>query len=469
MEIKDVLQSVVGRAKAKGVQFADARAVIRDSTAISRQDGRAEKLFFKSSEGIGVRVLVNGAWGFASKSGLDFESAISSLESAISLAKASAPSVSDPGKVAEIDPVEGSWKSPSEIDPSEVSMEEKMRFLEWHENIAREKVGDRTANSVFSYTDSVSEEIVCNTFGTLVDSKITRVQVFARITAKEGEIRETGSEQIGRLAGFEAIKKITPEEFSLKAANEALDLLKAEPAPAGKMPVIFHPSVTGLFVHEALGHNAEADHIYSGSSIIGGKLGEVIASELVTIVDDGTVENAWGSYKWDSEGTPSAKRVIIENGKLVGYLHSLETAARLGMAPNGSARADGYSSRPIVRMSNTYIAAGNHSLEELISGTDLGVLLEGFQYGYVMCERGQFTCHVSKGTMIRGGKIAETVRDMSVSGSTLDVLKNIDGVSREFEMRMAGTCGKNGQGVPTDAGGPYIRVREMVVGGTRQV
>ena len=469
MDVTETLQSIREKALARRVDFADARAVERNYTSITRQDGRADKLSLWTSRGLCVRVLKDGAWGFGSMSEWLPDRAGGCLDAAIGMAQASKPGVSDPGMVARVEPSVGKWAGKCETDPRDVPVETKMQFLERHEKIAADHAGDKLANTIFSYTDIAQREVVCNTFGTLTDSESVRVRAFARVTARDGDLRETGSEQVGALAGYELAERTEPEEFSLKAARMAVSLLSSEEAPAGTFPVIFHPSVTGLFTHEALGHNAEADLIHSGMSIISGKLGERIGSDVVTIIDDGTLEGAWGSYGYDSEGTPAQRRVIIENGVLKGYLHSLETAARMDMPPNGSARADGYDNRPIVRMSNTFIQPGTMTLEELVKGIDLGVLLEGFQYGHVMSERGQFTCHVSKGTMIRNGELAEMVRDVSVSGLTLDTLMNIDAVSKDFELRMPGTCGKNGQGMFTDGGGPYVRVREMVVGGRRQV
>jgi len=225
------------------------------------------------------------------------------------------------------------------------------------------------------------------------------------------------------------------------------------------------PTFTGLFVHEALGHNAEADIVLEGGSIIEGKIGQRLASDCLTIVDDGTIPGSWGSYAYDSEGTPSQKRVIVESGVLKGYMHSLETAARMGVPPNGSARADGYGSVPIVRMSNTYIQPGSMSFEELIADIDLGVLLSGGEWGYVFCERGQFTGHAGEAFMIRNGQVAERVRDVSISGMTLETLADIVAVSRDFRMEFPGTCGKNGQGAPVNGGGPYVKIRRLVVGG----
>ena len=199
--------------------------------------------------------------------------------------------------------------------------------------------------------------------------------------------------------------------------------------------------------------------------ILHGKLGTKIAADCITIIDDGTIPGSSGSYPYDSEGTPSQRRVLIENGVLKGFMHSLETAAKMGVPPNGSARAQGFGSRPVVRMSNTFIQPGTMSLEEMLKDIGDGVYLSAGEWGYVFCERGQYTCHAGEGYRIRNGELAEHLRDVSISGMTLETLMNADAVSSDFEMKMSGMCGKDGQGMHVNAGGPHVRVRDIVVGG----
>jgi TldD protein len=221
-----------------------------------------------------------------------------------------------------------------------------------------------------------------------------------------------------------------------------------------------------LFTHEALGHNSEADIVMEGGSILEGKLGSRIASDLVTITDDSTLEGVWGSYKYDSEGTPGRRRVVVENGVLKGYLHSLETAAKFNTEPTGSARAQDFGCRPIVRMSNTGIQAGNKSFGELLKGIDHGIMLSEGLGGYVSPEKGQFVFSAGEGWIIRKGELAEHIRDVNMSGILLETLMKIDGVSREYEMpTLKGFCGKDGQTMPVGAGGPYVRVKELMIGG----
>lgn len=462
--MKDLLQVICSKAAARGASFADARIFESNNTGIARQDGRADKLNQSSSIGIGIRVLKDSAWGFASVSSFDRDSAFKALDDAIAMAEASSVR-SEHATVANVQPVEDKIIAVVEIDPRSVSVERKMAALQSYEEAALKIVGDKLANSIFSYLDRVQKEIICNTFGTCLENETIRTFLSSTIIAKDGGILQRGAARIGEPVGFELIEKTSAEDFSVKAAKLAVSLLTAAPPPAGKMPVVFHPSVTGLLTHEAIGHNAEADHIVSGTSIIEGKLGEKIASELVTIVDDSTIPGKWGSYKYDSEGTPGTRRVLIEKGVLKEYMHSLETAAKLGLQPNGSARAQDYSSQPIVRMSNTFTQPGEITFDELIKDIDQGVYLKGGEYGYVFCERGQFTCHAGEAFMIRNGEVAEHLRDVSVAGLTMETLMNIDAISNDFEMKMPGMCGKNGQGMYVDNGGPHVRVKELVVGG----
>ena len=462
--MKDLLRSICDRAKQKGATFADVRVFQSEGTGITRQDGRADKLNQNSDCGLGVRVLKDHSWGFASTSGLGKDSAFEALESAIAMAEASSAKSED-AVVADTAPIEDVVRAKVEIDPRSVEVEKKMAALQGYETAAINLAGDKLANSIISYYDGVQHEIICNTSGTYIDSETVRTRMSTMIVAKDGSLIQRGTKIIGAPVGFELIEKTSSEDFSLKAASLAISLLSASPPPAGKYPVIFHPSVTGLLTHEAIGHNAEADLVISGTSIIAGKIGEKIASELVTIIDDSTLPGFWGSYEYDSEGTPGERRTIIERGILKGYMHSLETAAKFGAKPNGSARAQDYSHRPIIRMSNTFIEPGESTFEELVKGIDLGIYLKGGQHGHVCSERGQFTCHAGEAYMIRNGEISEHLRDVSVAGMTLETLMNIDAISNDFEMKAPGTCGKGSQGMYVDNGGPHVRVKELVVGG----
>jgi TldD protein len=464
--MKKLAESLRDEAIKRKMDFTDIRIVESDHTSISVQDGKADKVVYGKALGVGIRVLLDGVWGFAASSGVERAAAMECLESAISMAKASRAKVGERVEIYETDPVIDRVEAEYEKDPRAVPVDRKMQILLDIEKAAMDYGKDKIVNTTLGYNDSVRTEVICNTFGTSIESQYVRTSVGCGITAGTGSVRQRASEGRAKLAGFELIEEIEPKEFSVKAAETAILLLSAKRAPSGKLPVIFHPRTASLLIHEALGHNAEADHVISGESILEGRLGQKIAADCVTVVDDGTIKGAWGSYKYDSEGTSAQRRVIIENGILKGYMHSLETAAKFDIPPNGSARAQDYSFRPIVRMSNTFVVPGDSSFEELIKGIDLGIFVKGGRWGYVFCEKGQYTCHVGEGWIIRNGELAEHVRDVSMSGMILETLMDVDGVSQEFEMdKGGGTCGKGGQSMSVSGGGPYIRVKEMVIGG----
>ena len=463
--MKDLLQKLRDEGLKRGATFVEARATLRTSNSIVLQDGRADRVFQSNTLGIGVRVLVDGCWGFASSSGALPDQGLATLEEAVAGAVAVRGARQEEGIVAAVSATVDECATAFETDPRAVPVARKMELLEKLDQAGLAKGQGRLVNRILSYGDSFQRETTVNSFGSAIVSEHTRTSATYTCVAGDGDVRQKGYVRKAGQAGFELIERLDPADFSEEAAGTALSLLSARKAPSGKFPVIFHPSITGLLTHEALGHNAEADHIVAGASILAGKLGSSVASGLLTIIDDATLPGSWGSYSYDSEGTPGQRRVIIENGRLAGFMHSLETAAKTGAEPNGSARAEGYRDRPIVRMSNTFIAPGTSSLEDMLRGIDLGVYLNGGHWGYVFCERGQFTCHAGGGWMIRDGQLAEPIRDVSVTGMTLDTLASIDAVGSDFEMSMPGMCGKCGQGMPVNAGGPHVRVKELVVGG----
>jgi TldD protein len=222
--------------------------------------------------------------------------------------------------------------------------------------------------------------------------------------------------------------------------------------------------LTGVLVHEALGHACEADAILGGDSILEGSMGKKIASELVTIYDDPTIRGAFGSYPFDDEGVRTRRKVLVEDGVLREFLHSRTTAQRLGMAPNGSARAESYSARPLVRMSNTFMAGGDRKLEELLEGIKLGVYAKGSRGGQVDTAKGTFQFNAQEAFLIEKGRITAPLRDLSLSGETLRMLADVVALADDSRVGDPGYCGK-GQWVPVGDGGPHMRVKQAVVGG----
>lgn len=464
-ETEDLARKLCDTAAKRGADFADVRIVHRRADSVLVQDGRADKLAGALDRGIGVRVLVGRCWGFASADSLQADRAEKCLDDALDLARASEAFVADPAKMAAVEPVQAEDRSEPEISPAAMPVEEKIARLLEYERAGRETGGSAIVNSIVSYGDGEREEFLVNTAGTCIRSSGSRARCVVLMVASDGQIIQRGMELRAHVGGAELLKRTEPEELSVRAARKALGLLEARPAPAGRFTVIFHPSITGLLVHEALGHNAEADAVWAGESILQDRLGDEIAAPGVSIYDDSTLGGEFGSFAYDAEGTPARKRPIIENGRLVAYLHSLETAAKFGHEPTGSARAESYDCRPIVRMSNTFMDRGTVPLEEMMGGVERGIYLQDGHWGYVYVQKGQFICHAGQANLIENGKVGEPLRDVSISSMTLDTLQNIDAIGDDFEMRMPGMCGKDGQSAPTDCGGPHVRVRDIVVGG----
>ncbi|MDH4179882.1 MAG: TldD/PmbA family protein [Armatimonadota bacterium] len=463
--IKLQLERLREAAAARKVDFAEARYAAVAHSALMLQDGRADRVGAGRRAGMGVRVLSNGAWGFASTESLDESDWLAGLEDALDMARVSAARLDEPVVLPDTPGVVDDVQTSFEVDPASVSLERKLAAVKGYEEASGRHACHSLANLMTGYNDAHQVEILCNTRGSLISSETVRTLIWHAITTQDGSLRQRCREVRAAQSGFELVEQTPAEEFSVEAAKRAVSLLSAPPAPAGKFPAVFHPSIAGLLVHEALGHNTEADSVLTGQSILDGKLGAKIAADCITVVDDSDIFGSWGSYQYDSEGTPGGRRVLVEKGVLKGFLHSLETAGKMGVEPTGSARADGFAHRPIVRMSNTMILPGHSSLEDFIADIDLGILLRAGQWGYVWCEKGEYTCHAGEGIMIRDGQLAEQVRDVSVSGLVLETLANALDVSRDFELKMPGNCGKDGQGMPVNGGGPYVKVREIVVGG----
>jgi TldD protein len=463
--MREMIHEVLNQALARGACYADIRAAEGEGTSVSVEDGRADKIVSSRVSGAGLRVLVDEAWGFAPTNTVSRQELMRCLEDAMAMARAAGGHVTDPGMVAEVDPVEDTVEAQAHILPSEVPLEERVQAIFEMERVARNRDPERIANTIASYRDGSSQQVIANSFGTYIEQEAVRCGVRVTVTAQDGDVRQFATKNRARPCGYELMAETDPEEFAGAAADKALALLDAQPAPAGVFDVIIDPRVCGLLVHEAFGHNAEADAVWAGESILAGKEGQPVASELVTIVDDPTQEGLNGSFTYDHEGVPAVRHEVVSGGVLNGYLHSLETAARMGATPNGAARAMNHQYEPIVRMSNTFIEAGDATLEEIIADTRRGLLLEGGYWGYVFTARGQFTCNVENAYAIENGQLGQHYRNASISGLTLETLQKVDAVASELSFDLGGMCGKGGQFMAVDAGGPHLRIRDVVVGG----
>jgi TldD protein len=271
-----------------------------------------------------------------------------------------------------------------------------------------------------------------------------------------------GHKSTGGAKGFEVIQKEDLELMGRTAATKAVRLLDASPPPSGRFPIVMDSELTGVFIHEALGHASEADLILQNDSILKGKMDAQIGSSLVTIIDDASMD-AFGYYAYDAEGVKTKKNVLVEDGVLVSLLSSRETAAKLDISSSGNARS-GVGDQPIVRMSNTYLKPGEMSFEELIEDIDDGIYLKGSRGGQVDTGKGVFQFNAAESFIIDNGEVKDPLRDVSLSGNILEILQKVDAVGSDFHLGV-GFCGKAGQTAPVGDGGPHTRVSEATVGG----
>ncbi|MEC7240811.1 MAG: TldD/PmbA family protein [Myxococcota bacterium] len=427
--------------------------------------GRVEKSTVRHRKGVGVRVLVNGTWGFASTSDCSAPAIRAAVETASASAKASSsyrkakiPALPATGLAV------GDFAEPGVTDILERPMEEKLQLaLDTESRVRAAASSIQTASC--GYNEIFTEKAIVTSDGASAAFKLIRPEFRVSAVAERDGSRSSGAESIGVTGGWECLFRDPAQVLVERAAKTAVDLLDATIPEGGRSTVILSPSIVGLLVHEAVGHTVEADFVMSGS-VAKGKLGTRVASDLVTLCDSGRSElasGAGGCIPVDDEGVIAGETVIIKDGLLNSYLHNRESAAHYGVAPTGNARAWEYADQPLIRMRNTYIRPGQQSLEEIIASTEDGYLLDGPRNGQADAT-GEFMFGVQRAYRIKNGRIGDVHRGVTLSGKAFDVLQTVDAVSNEFLWDLgSGHCGK-GQPAKVDAGGPYIRCQAMLGG-----
>ena len=352
---------------------------------------------------------------------------------------------------------------PVRIVPSSVSNKEKVAILK--DGYFAAKDYNEAITQVSGFLLDVDHNIlIANSEGLYAQDRQIRTRISISAVAEVNGETQTGGCRPGRRAGLEMFEEIDPKQVGIHAARQAVTMAGAGYCPAGVMPVAIDNGFGGVIFHEACGHSLEATSVAYGQSQFTGKLGQQIANEKVTAIDDGTIPNAWGSFNFDDEGTPSRKNVLIEKGILKSYMIDKFNARRMGMAPTGNGRRQGYSYTPTSRMTNTYIAPGNDKNEDIIASMEYGLYAKEMGGGSVNPVTGEFNFAVNEGYIVRNGKICEPVRGASLVGKGSDVIMNIDMVGTELDMGQ-GMCGSSSGSIPTNVGQPLIRVSSITVGG----
>ena len=352
---------------------------------------------------------------------------------------------------------------PIKIVPSSIGNKEKVAILK--EGYFAAKEYDESITQVSGTLLDVDHNIlIANSEGIYAQDRQVRTRIAINAVADKGDGAQTGSCAPGRRMGLEMFDIIDPKNVGIHAAKQAVTMAGAGYCPAGVMPVAIDNGFGGVIFHEACGHSLEASSVAYGRSQFVGKLGQKIANEKVTAIDDGTIANAWGSINVDDEGTPAQKNVLIENGVLKSYMIDKMGGRRMGMASTGNARRQSYAYTPTSRMTNTYIAAGEDKNEDIIASIEYGLYAKEMGGGSVNPVTGEFNFSVNEGYMVRNGKICEPVRGASLVGKGSEVIQNIDMVGTDLDMGQ-GMCGSSSGSVPTNVGQPLIRVSTITVGG----
>jgi TldD protein len=460
--LKDILVKVVDSAVQKfGATYAEARGQRLFKTMLTIKDGRVEAVRQGIENGTALRVLVDGAWGFATVGTLSAEKLVDAISDACRMAKAASLRIKEPIKLVETKTFKDVVKTKPKKDPSKISMEDKIKLaLSINDRILGYNKNVKTC--AIDYLDLVGTNYFVNNEGTFIQQD--KLYVWSRITAtaREADILTFSREEIGSTSGYEIFDVETPEVVGERVAKRAVEQLKAKPPKGGTFPVVLGPNVVGVFVHEAFGHLAEADLTLSGSILLG-KFGEKIASDVVTFYDDGTINGAFGSLKYDDEGIPAQKTLLVKDGVVVGLMHNRETARKFNAEPTGNARAEDFRVEPIIRMRNTYLEPRDYSFEELVEDIKFGYYFKSFRGGQANLD-GTFQVGIQEAYEIVKGEVGEPVRNASISGNTLETLLKVDAVGKDFEL-WPGRCGK-GQTAFVCDGGPHTRVKEVLVGGS---
>jgi TldD protein len=306
---------------------------------------------------------------------------------------------------------------------------------------------------------------MANSAGEYVEDERIRTRLVVQAVAVSGAVMQTGYEAVGGLSGFELLHKDLPAQVGGTAARKAVNMLSAQPAPAGRMPVVIAGEAGGTMVHEACGHGLEADLVQKGLSVYAGKKGRLVASEEISVVEDPTLNAKYGSYSFDDEGIPSRKVTLIENGVLNDFMYDRLTAANDGVQSNGHGRRESYQHKPIPRMGNTIIAPGKTDPARIIRETGTGLLVKKMGGGQVNTTTGDFVFDVAEGYLIQDGEVGPMVRGATLTGNGPEVLRIVEMVGKDLGFAI-GTCGKDGQGVPVSDAQPTLAIKELIVGGT---
>ena len=452
------IAGILRRALAGGGQFADLYFEEGRGTAVICEDGKIEKVLAGTDRGVGLRVISELSTAYAFTNEVT-ESAL--LELAETVSHALKGGIFD--NTIDMRQKVVNTGFPIQLPPDGIPLADKVALVKLADRAARGF--DAKIRQVMAlYRDAMVKYQFANSLGEFIETRRTGTLFVVQAVAADGNVIQTGYETMGGSMGYEIFNERSAEDIALAAAKRGVMMLSAGRAPAGPMQVVLSSKAGGTMVHEAVGHGLEADLAQSGMSVYTGKIGTMVASPLVTVIDDATIPYARGTFPFDDEGTPGQKTILVENGILKGYLYDRLTAMKDGCVSTGNGRRESYQQKPIVRMSNTLIAPGETAPDEIIRSVDKGLFVEKMGGGQVNTVNGDFVFEVSEGYLIENGEVGAPVRGATLTGNGPDVLKKIVKVGSDLGFGI-GTCGKDGQGVPVADAQPTLLISEITVGG----
>ena len=461
MIANDILERVLAEGLRTGADFAEVFASDWRGTGVGLDDGKIEQLSTGRNRGAGIRVIAGETTGFAHTADLSEAGLMAAARVAAEAARQGGGGI----KVVALTTQAARIVSPIKIDPSTIGKAAKVDLLRRVDDAARSAGGAITQVSA-GYSDGRTRIVIANSDGLVAHDERVRTLLRVSAVANGDAGMQTGFDSLGHTMGFELFDKVQVEDVARAAAGRALTKLKARPAPSGSLPVVIKAGSGGVLFHEACGHGLEADLVAKGASVYRGKVGELVASPLVTLVDDGTMTHEWGAIAIDDEGHPSQYNVLIENGILTDYMWDYLRARKEGRPQSGNGRRQSYKDLPMVRMTNTYVLNGEENPSDIIKDTANGVYVAHLGGGSVNTATGDFVFGMTEAYLIENGEITEPLREGNLIGNGPQVLRDIDRLGNDFAMGNPGTCGKDGQGVPVGDGQPTLRVKSMTIGGT---
>ncbi len=457
-----LVEKLLSAAMSRGAGFAEVYVERSTTTAVSLDEGKVRSAQVGSVTGVGVRAIRGAQVGYAYSDDLDEAALLRTAQTAALIAEGN----QDTGPVAlSRTPLPTYYQVKQPLAAIDVAR--KVELV--READAAARAHDRRVRQVMAgYADQTREILVANTLGHLAEDRqdLCRLGVSCVAFGKGGE-RRTGFYGGGGRVDFRFFEDFSPAQVGREAARQAVASLGAVPAPAGPQTVVLAPGWSGILLHEAVGHGLEADFIRKGTSLFAGKLGEKVASELVTVIDDGTVAGGRGSLNVDDEGNPGERKVLIEKGVLKGYLYDHLNAELAKQRSTGSGRRQSFRHAPMPRMTNTYLAPGDQTPDEIVAGVHKGLYCRQFGGGQVDISNGNFVFEIAEAYLIEEGEITRPVKGAMLIGVGPEALKNVSAVGSDASFDPGiGTCGKDGQTVPVGVGLPTVRIDNVTVGGT---